>query len=199
MTYTITQYSRPGMGTLTAAASTTTNCSYARGFRNVAVGATIVSNSLTRTVSSKTDEDTIVASSSWTLSANTWTYTNPGLVLTGIYSIKHTKNDKPTATPIPTRDSDKVVALMGQGVIRDITVSGWIQSATIGDVYNNISILEGLADGSQTRNGTCIFTEDVPPRSSYVYITSLNWRYSRERPNWLDVTINMIECANRGS
>lgn len=203
MTYTITPYNRDGVGTITAAASTTTNCSYTRGFRNVAVGATITSGTSyadSRTVSSKTDEDTVVVSSAWTESAKPWRYQNPALTLTGINYIKHTKNDKPmTQMGIPTKDADYTVCTIGKGTVREIVLSGWIQSSTIADVYKNVTILESLTDGSQTVKGTCTFTEDVPPRTSYVYVTSVNWQYSREKPNWLDVMINMTECKSAGS
>lgn len=200
MAYTITPYKRDGAGKLsTTGSSTTTNCDTLRGFRNVAVGATIYANSTTKTVNSKTDEDTVIVNSAWDLSsAKTWEYINPALSLTGIYSIKHTKTDKPTLTPLPYKDSDYAYAAIGQGTIREINISGWIQSSTIADVYKNVTILESLADGSQTKQGTCTFTEEVPPRTSYVYITSLSWQYSRDKPNWLDVLINMVECKNRG-
>jgi hypothetical protein len=203
MTYDITPYNRDGEGTITATASTTTECSYARGFRNVAVGATITSGTSyadSRTVTSKTDENTIIVNSAWTEAAQPWRYQNPALTLTGIKYIKHTKNDKPlTQMGIPTKDADYTVCVLGTGTVREIILNGWIQSTTIEDVYKNTTILESLADGSQTIKGTCTFLEEVPPRTSYVYITSVSWQYSAERPKWLDVMINMTECRNMGS
>jgi hypothetical protein len=205
MTYTITPYKRDGGGSSnkisTSGSSTTTNCNTARGFRNVAVGATLYANALERTVSSKTDEDTVIVNSAWDLSAGyVWEYQNPALTLSGIYYIKHTKDDRPlTSMGMPTKDADYTFCTIGKGVIREIVVSGFIQSATIADVYTNVTILESLADGSQTYQGTCTFTEDVPPRTSYIYITSASWQYNRDKPTWLDIMINMTECRNRGS
>lgn len=200
MSCTLTPYQKNGSGLLsTSGSSTTTNCDTAQGFRNVAIGATIISGGLTRTVVSKTDEDTVVVNSAWSLTNATWTYTNPVLTLSGCFYIKHNKNDKPTLAPIAMKDSNAVYACMGQGVIREIVFSGWIQSATLDDVINQITILESLVDGSQTKQGTCAFTEDTPPRSSYVYLSKVSWQYVRDKPNWVDIMIEMVECKNKGS
>lgn len=175
MAYTITPYKRDGIGKISANGSTQLVADTARAFRNVAVGATISSSSVAnKPVTAKTDETKININTVLTFSAEIWEYTNPALALSGIYYIKHTKNDKPTITPIPLKDADSAYAAIGQGTLREINLSGWIQSSTIADVYKNVTILESLADGSQTSQGTCTFTEDVPPRTSYVYITSLN-------------------------
>jgi len=152
-------------------------------------------------VASKTDEDTVVVSSAWDLSDEyTWEYINPTITFSGIYYIKHTKNDRPLTTMgIPTKDSDWTFCTLGKGVSREIVLSGFIESATVADIYKDATILESLADGSQTYQGTCTFTEDVPPRTSYVYVTSVNWQYNRDKPKWLDIMVNMTECQNRGS
>ena len=201
MAYTITPYKRDGIGTIsTVSSSTTITCNTDRGFRNVAVGGTVYNVGYQRTVLTKPDETTITVSPAVDISTPTvWEYLNPALVLTGYYYIKHTKDDKPTAWPRPTKDSDSLFAALGPGVTRDIIISGWIESSTIADVYKNVTILESLSDGSQTTQGTCTFAEDVPPRTSYVYIQSINWKYGNDKPKWLDVMINMIECKNRGS
>lgn len=201
MAYTITPYKRDGLGTVgTTGTSATVVNATARGFRNVAIGALISATGGNRTVIAKASETSITVSSTVDYDpAVTYEYTNPALTLTGIYHIKHTKSDKPNITPITGKDADYCYATIGNGAIRDIQISGWIRSSTIADVYNNIAILESLADGSQTRQGTCTFTEDVPPRTSYVYITSLNWQYTRDNPKQIEVTINMVECKNRGS
>lgn len=200
MAYTITPYKRDGIGEISAAGDTQLVADTARAFRNVAVGATIASSHVSdKTVTAKTDETHINVNATLTFSDESWHYTNPALELTGIYYIKHTKSDKPTLTPIPGKDADYAYAAIGQGTVREINLSGWIQSSTIADVYKNVTILESLTDGTQTKQGTCTFTEDVPPRTSYVYISSLNWQYSRDKPNWIDVMINMVECKNRRS
>lgn len=201
MAYTITPYKRDGTGTIsTSGSSTTTNCSLTKGFRNVAVGATLYNGATTKTVSSKADEDTVVVNSAWDLTTPvTWEYINPALTLTGIKYIKHTKNDMPgMSMGIPSKDADYTICTLGKGTVREITVNGWIQSATAADLYKNVTILESLADGSQTLQGTCTFTEDMPPRTSYVYISSVNWQYAADEPNCLYVLINMVECKNRG-
>lgn len=199
MAYTITPYKRDGTGTLTASTDPTTECSYERGFRNVAVGATLYSDSLSRTVTSKTDENTVEVDSAWTLSADAWEYINPALVFSKIYYVKHAKNDGGSIVGIPNRDSDYTMGSIGSGITREIILSGFIRSTTIADVYKNITILESLADGTQTIQGTCTYTEDLPPRTMYVYITSISWQYKRDDPLSVDVNVTMTECRNRGS
>ena len=201
MALTITPYRRNGIGEVsTIGSSKTVACDTAKGFRNIAVGAIIAVSGVNREVDGKVSETvvTITAAVDWS-AASEWKYTNPVLSLTGFYYIKHNKSDKPTVTPINRKDSQYTYAARGAGVVREINISGYIQSSTIADVYNNMTILESLADGSQTKEGTCIFAEDVPPRTSYVYITSVNWKYARDQPKWLDVNVNMVECKNKGS
>ena len=42
-------------------------------------------------------------------------------------------------------------------------------------------------------------TEDVPPRTSHIWISSIDWIIKRDKPNWVMVLIAMVECKNRGS
>jgi hypothetical protein len=199
MTYKIAPYEKTGSGELNAAGTTELVAENAKAFRNVAVGATLKVNGGTYTVTAKTDEEHLNVNATLTFSNKTWTYKNPDLELSGIYYVKHNKNDKPTMSPISLKDSDGTWASTGQGVVREINISGWIRSTSLADVYKNATILESLADGTQGRYGTCVYTEEVPPRSSYVWITSLNWQFGRDKPKWLDVIVNMVECKNRGS
>lgn len=203
MAYTITPYEKKGVGKISMAGTTQVTANTARGFRNVAVGATIKSTSIgtggTATVTAKTDETHINVNVTDTFAVEDWTYINPVLTLTGHYYIKHSKSDKPTITPITLKDSDYAYGSVGAGVARDVQLSGWVQSATAADLHKAIALLESLTDGSQTRHGTCQFSEDTPVRTSYVYVTSVSWQYGRDKPKWLDVMINMTEVKNRGS
>lgn len=199
MTYTITPYERRGVGTIQCLSGTATTALTANAFRNVAVGATIKSEGATRTVSSKTNESLLNVNSSWVIDGKAWTYRNPALTLSGIYYVKQTKTDKPKLTPITLRDSDNAWAGASSGVYREIQLSGWIANATLADREKNITILEGLTDGTQTRHGTCQLTEPSPSRTFYVYVSSFTWQIQRDKPKWLDVMINMTECKNRGS
>ena len=201
MAYTITPYKRDGIGNIsTSGSSTTVTCATAQGFRNVAVGAIINVAAVTRTVVTKTSETVVVVNTAvdWSTPV-TWEYTNPVLTLTGYNYIKHSKNDKPTVTPIIHRDANIAFVTPATGVVRDIQLSGWIQSTTIDDLYKNATILESLTDGSQCYQGTCVYAEDTPPRTMYVYVTSQSWQIINDKPNWLNVMINMVECKNRGS
>jgi len=200
MAYSLTPFIKPGVGHVsTTGSSTTVQASYVKGFRNVAVGALITGNSLSRTVITKTDDDTVVVSSpvDWSTPADIdWVYTNPTLTLTGIYYIKHTKNNKPSVIPTTTGDADRALVSRGDsGVYREIQVAGFIQTTTLADLIAAINVLESFNDGTQClisgRNN--VFTEDLPPRSSYVWVTSINWQYSRDKPTWIDITINMVE------
>ena len=199
MTYKIAPYTKTGPGTVSAVGTTEVVAGTAKAFRNVAVGATITIDAVAYTVTAKTDEEHINVNQVVTFSGKAWTFKNTDLELTGIYYVKHNKNDKPTLSPVSLKDADGAWAGTGTGVIREINVSGWIQSSTLTDLYKNATILESLADGTQCRWGTCVYTEDVPPRSSYVWVTSLNWQFGRDKPKWIDVTVNMVECKNRGS
>lgn len=199
MAYTITPYERKGVGTIKCLSGTATTALTARGFRNVAVGATIKSEGNTRTVTAKSSETLINVNSAWVIDGKVWTYQNPALELSGIYYIKHTKTDKPKVTPISLKDSDNAWAGASSGVSRDIQISGWIANATLADREKNITILEGLMDGTQTRHGTCVFAEESPARSIYVYVASATWQIQRDKPRWLDVMINLTECKQRGS
>lgn len=198
MAYTITPYERNGSGNITGSGTTVTAAD-AAAFRNVAVGATLKSEGNTRTVVSKTSETVVVVNSSLSVTGKPWTYQNPALTLSGIYYIKHTKTDKPKLTPISLKDADHAWAYPNSGVYRDIQISGWIANATLADREKNITILEGLMDGTQTRDGTCYYSEESPARTIYVYIGSATWQIQRDKPKWLDVMINMTECKNRGS
>lgn len=203
MAYTITSYEKRGLGKISMSGTTQVTANTARAFRNVAVGATIKSTSMgtggSATVTAKTDETHINVNVVDTFAAEDWTYINPALELSGIYYIKHTKSDKPTITPITLKDSDSAYGSVGAGVARDIQLSGWIANATLADREKNIAILESLTDGTQTKHGTCVFAEESPARTSYVYVTSISWQNGRDKPKWLDVMINMTECKNRGS
>lgn len=200
MVYNIAPYERNGIGNISAAGTTEVVAATAGAFRNLAVGATIKSAGLgTETVTAKTDETHINVSAVHTFSAQAWTYKNPDLVLSGYYYIKQSKNDKPKVTPIINKDSDQSWAIPSTGVNREIQVSGWINNATVADREKNVTILEGLMDGTQTRQGTCVFTEESPSRTFYVYVSSATWQIQRDKPRWLDVMINMTECKNRGS
>lgn len=199
MAYTITPYERKGVGTIKCLSGTATTALTDRGFRNVAVGATIKSEGNTRTVTAKSSETLINVNSAWVIDGKVWTYQNPALELSGIYYIKHTKTDKPKVTPISLKDSDNAWAGASSGVSRDIQISGWIANATLADREKNITILEGLMDGTQTRQGTCVFAEESPARSIYVYVASATWQIQRDKPKWLDVMINLTECKQRGS
>jgi len=198
MAYTITPYERKGSGNITGSGTTVTAAN-AAAFRNVAVGATFKSGGNTRTVVSKTSETVLVVNSSLSVTGKPWTYQNPALTLSGIYYLKHTKTDKPKLTPIALKDADSAWAGASSGVYREIQISGWIANATLADREKNITILEGLLDGTQTRHGTCVFAEESPARSLSVYIGSATWQIQRDKPKWLDVMINMTECKNRGS
>jgi len=198
MAYSLESYTKDGPDKVSfTSESAVLQATYAKGFRNVAVGATMTFGSYVRTVVAKTDEDTLTVSN--VVSTNgtvTWTYKNPALVLSGIYYVKHTKNNKPTVTPSTTRDSDRAFLSRGEnGVYREVQLSGWIQSSSLDEVFKNVTILESFNDGSQApavgRNN--VYTEDVPPRSMYVWISSASWQFSRDKPKWLDVTVNMIE------
>lgn len=198
MAYTITPYERKGSGNVTSSGTTVTAAG-AAAFRNVAVGATFESAGNTRTVVSKTSETVVVVNSSLSVTDKPWTYRNPALTLSGIYYVKHTKTDKPKLTPIPLKDADSAWAGASSGVYREIQISGWIANATLADREKNITILEGLLDGTQTRHGTVQFTEETPSRTFYVYVGSATWQIQRDKPRWLDVMINMVECKQRGS
>jgi hypothetical protein len=198
MTYSLTPYSKTGIGQITVSNVLTTVQSVAvKAFRNVAVGATIVANGITRTVTEKVDEDTIKVSAAWGVSGNyTWTYTNPALVFTGIYYVKHTKNNKPTVTPSTLGDADRAFLSRGEnGVYREIQLSGFIQASSIDEVIKNATILESFTDGTQApaKDRDIVFLEEVPPRESYVWITSASHQISRDKKKWLDITVNMIE------
>ena len=203
MAYTITSYEKRGSGKISMAGTTQVTANTARAFRNVAVGATIKSASIgaggSATVTAKTDETHINVSAVDTFAAEDWTYINPALELSGYYYIKHSKSDKPTITPLVLKDSDSSYGSVGAGVARDIQLSGWIANATLAEREKNIAILESLTDGTQTRYGTCQFTDESPARTSYVYVTSISWQNGRDKPKWLDVMINMTEVKNRGS
>jgi hypothetical protein len=187
------------VGKIRCLSGTATTALEARGFRNVAVGATIKSEGATRTVSAKSSETVLNVNSAWVNDDKPWTYQNPALTLSGIYYLKHTKTDKPKLTPIALKDADSAWAGASSGVYREIQISGWIANATLADREKNITILEGLMDGTQTRDGTCVFAEESPARSLYVYVASATWQIQRDKPKWLDVMINMTECKNRGS
>lgn len=203
MAYTITPYEREGVGKISMAGTTQVTANTARAFRNVAVGAIIKSTSIgtggSATVTAKTDETHINVNVTDTFAVEDWTYQNPALELSGIYYLKHTKTDKPKVTPISLKDSDNAWAGASSGVSRDIQISGWIANATLADREKNITILEGLMDGTQTRHGTCVFAEESPARSIYVYVASATWQIQRDKPKWLDVMINLTECKQRGS
>jgi len=198
MAYEIQPYEKRGDGEVNATGTTQIVAEQSKAFRNVAVGATIKIDTTEYTVVTKVNEETVNVNTAVTCSNKKWKYKNPNLTLSGIYYVKHNKSDKPTLSPIAINDANKAYASTGQGVVRDITLSGFIQSTTMANIYKYATILESLADGTQCRQGTCVYTEDVPPRSSYVWITSLNWQFSRDKPKWLDVMINMVECKNRG-
>ena len=122
MAYTITPYEKKGVGKISMAGTTQVTANTARGFRNVAVGATIKSTSIgtggTATVTAKTDETHINVNVTDTFAVEDWTYINPVLTLTGHYYIKHSKSDKPTITPITLKDSDYAYGSVGAGVAR---------------------------------------------------------------------------------
>lgn len=200
MAYTIASYEKRGVGKISMAGTAQLTADTARAFRNIAVGATIKSASLgTATVTAKTDETHISVNAVRTFAVEDWTYINPVLTLSGHYYIKHSKSDKPTITPITLKDSDYAYGSIGAGVARDIQLSGWINNATLADRENNVAVLESLTDGTQTRYGTCQFTDESPARTSYVYVTSISWQTGRDKPKWLDVMINMTEVKQRGS
>lgn len=198
MAYTITPHERSGKGLVTANGTSVT-VTVTAGFRNVAIGATFKCEGNFRTVVSKTNETTLVLDLSLVVTSKPWTYKNPDLILSGIYYVKQTKTDKPKLTPIVTKDSDQAWAAPSSGAYREIQVSGWINNPNLADREKNITILEGMLDGTQTRQGTNAFTEETPNRTFYVYVASATWQIQRDKPKWLDVMINMTECKNRGS
>lgn len=200
MVYKIRPFTKNGSGKVSnSALSNTLSCDDDKGFRNVAVGATIITSSGTVTVAVKYSDNTVglTTSVAWTTKLE-WTYHNPDLEFSGIYSIKQSKVGKPTLAPIPLKDSYRTHTSQKDGTYREIQLTGFITSPDQDDLIRNINILEGLVDGLQARGNT-EFVEDLPVRGSYVYISSITWMISREKPKFIDINVDMVETKFRSS
>lgn len=199
MTYQLTSYQKTGKGTVTSTGSTTLTCSLSDGFRNVAVGATIISDGNTRTVSSKTSESVVVLNSATTIAAKGWVYTNPVLTLSNIYFVKHIKEERGSKLSPALQDSNLTLATITSGATRSITISGFINADTVASRELIIAIVEGLNDGSQGISTAYIYTEESPARNMYVFVDSASWELNRDNAGIIDIMLTMTECRNRGA
>jgi hypothetical protein len=189
MAYTITPVNKTGVGTATVSSTTVTTTN--NGFRNVAVGATIIIGGNSRTVTAKASDTSLTINS--TTSTSTWTYTNPALTLTTIQTLSVKKASSPMKITLPTMDSDQLIAFDIDGVERTLQISAEVADTTTNLANVVIPTIESLCDGQQFTAGKFSLTTDMPSRTYYLYASDVNWEYSAEFVNKLQVSLSLLE------
>ena len=197
MAYTITPVSKTGninatydgSPTPTAIVTTTGNA-----FRNVAVGASFVINSITKTVSSKQSDNQLTMNSTYATDySGAWTYTNPALTFTTIGALNITKASQPMAMNIPCQDADSSVIMDIDGVARTITFQCDYPNTTA-NLDIAMDTLDSLVDGQQFLSASIpTFSTDRPSRTYGVYFSSVHYTYEGGIPGNIHVDIQMQE------
>jgi len=94
--------------------------------------------------------------------------------------------------PLPTSDSDKSILLDLFGVSRVISITG-IFTGTLAQLNTFITVIETLADGSQT--GVTFVSSLSTFTSKKVFVKNFNWSFIKATPNKINYSLELIEGA----
>jgi hypothetical protein len=202
MVYTITPVSKSGNAnaTYSNASAILTCVSGSKAFRNVAVGASLIVNSVTKTVLSKQSEEQVTMNTTYSGAyTGAWTYTNPVIALgvdsthNTIQKIRHTKSSSPMKMPIPSLDTNEMIVMDTEGVERQINLEV-LYAGTTAQIDIMIDCVESLCDGQQfLANSIPYLTTDRPARVYKLYFSNVTWEYVSDAMNAITITFDMLE------